>query len=777
MIDTVSFSLNLEELGFYLLQKQSLSKEFKGIHYKQAIEITKNLLYFLDQESLHARMRTYSSSLLDSLLRNNLVIQAPFISNNLTYISKDYLPFYYYENYEDNYEYKNTKTRSILEYIKGEGSTTRQKIIEQFDLNRDLVMEILTDLRSNLRILMFFDGNSWLVYDPIKFLEEKQMSKTKAIQSLIFETIKNYGPITVPQIMKILQLSGGKVSTSLIDLYEEGKIVRGNFIENSTYEAFLDKSELDQMERFKKEILTEEKKEELSLLPENDPLVKYWGSADFMPLNEVKKYLVLTNGVPVCSFNYKLISNKLQVQDIRKTKKYDVIEKEIRDLIQEFAENKGKELVFPHIHSELMENQTKTMLDIMKQRGYGIRNEGVIYRYSGYSSNSQGYSVQYSWEKYAPLLLKYQSLHKLTQKKTRVEILKLLSSVGIPLPISSLITRINTGKQSLIETLLINNQIVVGKYGGLPHGLINTKDYNIYTKLSPKRHIGTFEERILKLIKQREKLSAQQIKSKLNLSLKLLYSSLSKLEHAHRIVKTKTSSGKLVWMDVDAFLKNQTLKNIKSQKEAWIEIIHRILSSNLPLTINQLANITGLSNTQIEMYLKEMIAAFGVKSGRYIEEINEVQFTTKTIENELMAFVNKEGVSTGNISYLPRNDPLIVLYKNIFIKRFKIRKLFLRPLPDNYAELVLKNGLPMAAIHYKQAKKIDYINNIELLAEYNDVHSLIMLFSSIDEYHKKRNKTNQPVLIKQINGEDLKSSSVQDIANIIRDMQLNFQII
>ncbi|MHA1302689.1 MAG: hypothetical protein ACTSPI_03190, partial [Candidatus Heimdallarchaeaceae archaeon] len=73
-------SLTLTQLSDYLAEKQSLITDFKGINYSHAIGITKTMLYFQETESLHSRMRMFSSSLLDSLLKNKLLFQAPFIS-------------------------------------------------------------------------------------------------------------------------------------------------------------------------------------------------------------------------------------------------------------------------------------------------------------------------------------------------------------------------------------------------------------------------------------------------------------------------------------------------------------------------------------------------------------------------------------------------------------------------------------------------------------------------------------------------------------------------
>ncbi|MHA1204326.1 MAG: hypothetical protein ACTSSL_05215 [Candidatus Heimdallarchaeaceae archaeon] len=103
--------LNIFELASYLAQKQSLITEYKGINYSHAIAITKSVLYFQEPESLHARMRSYSSSLLDSLLQKNILLQAPFISDKLTFVNEEFVPLFLKIQKQKEINYRNPRTR------------------------------------------------------------------------------------------------------------------------------------------------------------------------------------------------------------------------------------------------------------------------------------------------------------------------------------------------------------------------------------------------------------------------------------------------------------------------------------------------------------------------------------------------------------------------------------------------------------------------------------------------------------------------------------------
>ncbi len=774
-------SLNLEELSLYISEKQNLSTEFKGINYGHAISILNNLVQFQDPESLFARMRTFSHTLIPSLIKNKHLIQAPFISGKLAYVGRENLELLYYSNLSDEIDYKKPQTKNVLEFIREHGSSTRQRIIEQFKLKKEEVMDILSELRINFQVFMFYDGTRWTIYSSEMLLKEESKSQSSAIQELIYKIIKSFGPITVPQIMSILNLSGSRVSTSIIELYESKKIVRGPFIENSSYEGFLAADELEFLKEYD-EKETKEKSYQIEILPATDPYSIYWSSADFTVLQDIQKEIVFVSGKPVCTFDYKVIGDKLHVINLIKNSAFIPLEEKIQNKIQEFSENKGKILVFPKMQSELLVNQSRTFVDTLKQRGYVLRSSGLTYHRSKLTK-PEGSKESISIQDVFPLLIDNQFLTKSKQIATKADLLRSLSFVGIPLSYESLLIRISTGKEHILNEMQIDRKIVRGKYSSFPRGLINSEDYSYYAKLSPARNVGVLEERALNTIKQKEKVNFKQLKSSLNLSDRVLLSTLHRLESACKIIQTKNVSNQVIWLSVPKFLNNLRTKSVNSQRDAWLEIIYRILSSNLPLSIRQLANLTGLSNTQLEVYLKELIASKNVRTGRFLEEERDVQFTTKVIEKSITAYVyqkseepnDKSGV---NFVYLPRADPLILLYKEYLLKRFKLRSFFLRSMPTDFAELILKNEEPIAALHFKKQQKVEYINNIEILPEFSDDHNMMFILSTIQDYFKKtKDKGKDEIRIRQINSIPLGSEEGKKIVSLMNNMQLDFHII
>ena len=775
-----NLTLNLDQLSLYLAEKQNLSNRYKGINYSHSISIINNIILFQDPESLYVRMRTFSPALIHSLVKNKHLVHAPFKSGKLAYVGKELITSHYYVNLKENIEYKKPDTRAILEFIKDQGTATRQKIIEAFKLSKDEVMDILSELRMNFQIFMFYDGTTWTINHVDLLLDETPVSKASATTELILKLIKSYGPITVPQIMNILQIPGGRVSTSIIELFENKKIIRGYFIENSSYEAFLAADELEYLEEFVNKYSSENKKE-FEILPLTDPLAEYWASADFVSLEEFHQEILLVGGKPICTFDYKIIGDNLHIQNLMKSSEYSSYEDEARAKIQEFSENKGKILVFPELQSEVLENQSRDFAKILTKRGYLERSDGLVYHVSKLAKR-EGSDKLISYSEIFELLINIQSLVKIKLFNSKAEIIKGLSNLGMPLSLSSLLIRIETGKEYLVNEMIINKQLVSGKFGAFSRGIIPSEEYKIFSKLSTAKKVGVLEEKTLNIIKQKEKVDFKQLKATINLSDRVLLSTLLRLETAHEIIQSKSISNQTIWMPVSKFMSGIKAVEKESQREAWIDVLYRFLSSNLPLSINQIANITGLSNTQIEVYLKELIASKGVRSGRFIEEESDVQFTTKEIEELIAGYIyqrdeleaQKDSIS---MIYIPRNDPLLILYKNYLLKRFKLKSLFLRALPSDYAELVLMNGIPVAALHFKKQEKIEYVNNIEILPEYNDSHSLMLIFSAIQEYlNKTKEKGRRQLRIKQINGVLLHSDAGRKYLSLIKDMQLDFLI-
>jgi len=774
------YSLSLDKLARYLVEKQNIDGEYKGVNYSHAISIINNVIMFQDIESLFVRMRTYSSGLVDSLIKNKHLVHAPFKEGKLAYVGRDNLYLYSTIYTKDNIQYKNPLTRTVLEYLEEEGSSTRQKIMEKFEISKEDVMDILTELRANFQIYMFYDGTYWTIFSSKLVLEDTKISKASAISELIYAVIKNFGPITVPQIIKILKMSGGRVSTSIIELYENKKIVRGNFIENSSYEAFLASDELEYLSAFL-ENYKQKISKEIVILPNSDPLAEYWSSADFLNLDEVLEELTLIDGKPICSFEYKIDGDNLHITNLVKTSEFTVLEIEIKNKIQEYAENKGKILIFPELQSEVIENQSKILADILSKRGYQNRTSGLV-SFLAAKPITQEESQLFFLRDVFPLLLDLQFLSPKYGFGSKKGVLNGLSSLGIPLPTDSLLVRISSKEVSMLDDLIVDKQLITGKYGAFYRGTISSQDYPYFSKLSPSRQYGVLEENVLHLINQKERINFSQLKSSLNYSTKVLLSALQRLELANKIIQTKSISKQIVWELTSKFLANHPVKTIQTQREAWLEVLYRIFSTNLPLSIRQLANLTGLSNTQLEVYLKELIASKGVRSGRFFEDENEVQFTIGEIENKIIGYIYKkeEDSDSGEVivTYLPKNEPLLILYRNYLLKRFRLKSLFSRSSPTEYGEIILMNGEPIAALHLKKADKIEYINNIEILPEFTDSHTLMLIFSSIQEYLlKTKDEKDRVMRIKQINGITLNTEGGKKYIELLNNMQIKYQIL
>ncbi|MHA2358175.1 MAG: hypothetical protein ACXABK_05355, partial [Candidatus Heimdallarchaeaceae archaeon] len=173
-----NITMSIDQLALYLADKQCISNKYKGINYAHAITILNNIVLFQDPESLYSRMRTYSPALLHSLVKNKHLVQAPFKSERLAFVSKEQLQNFYYSNLRDDIEYKRPETRAVLEFIMEKGTSTRQRIIDQFKLSKEEVMDILAELRSYYQIFMFYDGTNWTLFSSDMLLDSESISKS-----------------------------------------------------------------------------------------------------------------------------------------------------------------------------------------------------------------------------------------------------------------------------------------------------------------------------------------------------------------------------------------------------------------------------------------------------------------------------------------------------------------------------------------------------------------------------------------------------------------------
>ena len=102
----------------------------------------------------------------------------------------------------------------------------------------------------------------------------------------------------------------------------------------------------------------------------------------------------------------------------------------------------------------------------------------------------------------------------------------------------------------------------------------------------------------------------------------------------------------------------------------------------------------------------------------------------------------------------------------------------MKSMPTDFAELILMNGEPVAALHFKKQDRVEFVNNIEILPEYNDSHNLMFIFSAIQDYvNKVKEESQRKIRIKQINGIPLYSESGRKYVTLMKDMNLDFAVL
>ncbi len=779
------FSFSLTQLAAYLGYKQKLLAESKGISYNDAIEISKIILYYQETNSLYSRMKVYSPSLIYSLLEQKIIFLAPFISRRLTYVNRDLIPYYYsLANIRDNnLEYKNIKTKEVLDFIYEEKETTRSKIMGKFNFSREQAMDILNELRNNFKIFMHYDSKNWKIYDPSHIIGNKKVSRATATKELVFETIKSFGPITIPQIIKMLDLPRETVATSIISLKEENKIIKGQFIENSSFESYIEAGEKNDIEQFLSNY-KKEQKQDIIILHSNDTYSRYWETSDFSTIEHNNRLIVYNAGLPVASFDYQIKDTGLYVKNIYFHKSFIVLESLILKSIKEFAENKGKIPILPKLQEEATKEQAKVFSKTLMERGFFFKSQvGLVTNLrpsiASHSTNDELYSL----EQLFPILLDLQFISKRKQFSNRAQVLSGLDSLGVPLPIQSLYSRTDPRNTDIINDLLINNDILMGKFASFPRGIIETKMFNIFKKLKSAPSLGTLEERTYKVIKLKGKATISVLLNTLNISRRVLLATLEKLERSYLICMSKSNNGKIIWKAIEEIKKIKTIPDVKTIKEAWLIILFKILSTNLPLTISQLSQITGLSSTQVEIYIKDLLATGNVHSCRYIRDLKQVQYTTKKVEDIIVATIYEKQASnlkdeqndhkTIETAYISKNDPIFLLYHSFLTNSFRNYRSKQGYSANNYIEIILADGKPISIVNYRKEDKIEYIQNIETLPEFMDYHSLMLILAEIDEYRKKlANIKKQPLKIKNINNVSLNTPGGRELAAMINNLKL-----
>lgn len=278
---------NREQVNKFILSKHHLTKDSKV---DDIIQISKDLCglhatgTIEPYLSLFARTNNFKREDLDNELyinktmarirgmRKTLFIEPremiPIVHNAIRYttIQRD-VKYLEYRGIS-NVEYEKLSNQILKLLYKNELATSEIKKVLNSQKDIIAVISIMCD---EMLLIRGKPLKSWkdrrIYYAPFKKyfpnINLDEINETEAIEILVGKYIKNYGPVTVEDIVWWLGITKGKVNSALINLNDHIKKIK---IKNLQYDYIINKSDLDTLSKIK-----EDPFQIVNILPGLDP--------------------------------------------------------------------------------------------------------------------------------------------------------------------------------------------------------------------------------------------------------------------------------------------------------------------------------------------------------------------------------------------------------------------------------------------------------------------------------------------------------------------------
>lgn len=591
----------------------------------------------------------------------------------------------------------------IVKFVKNNGSTTIQLILKSLNLPVKIIEKSINKALKTWNIIKFQDK---LFYWE-EFIREKdffpyfQSEGSQLNENIVLTILNSYPFLTINQIALLSGCARSQVENDIYEIAGQSQISRGLMRNNSSEEYFNRKQE--------SQIFDVNWEETPSfVLEKRDALVeviKLEQHFDFSDAN----YWFFLDGIPQAQFNLKKQgkSNQYIVKGFNRLLKTKRNLAEIELKLKEWAKGQNIPISIDFTDSPYV-SLTKKMIISLQKRGYVFQNGSLSLfldrkQISGYNPFSMKNLGTWYLDKqmFSSILPAGEILHELIQ-------LDDLNSLFIRLPseISSL------DLTNVIYTAGINYRL----------GFIHRDMLPVIIKAWPREpKLNNIDHQILQMLGTRPQ-SISQILSRIDQPRTMVLTRIRYLEQVrsiHRDLSMGFNTQSQIWKILD---KTSNVGNEKSLNDIG-KIVCQILSTNPPLTINQLSRYLGLSFSEINDIKQELLRSDQVIEGYYFDLYKEIQLSTPMVVNHIQEIMNsppdKDELDSIRIHLIPPTDPLVILHLSNLILSNKALELNTRIEPTTEIWMIMLDSYPCGYFLKipSQLPLIDFEIEIRILPE------------------------------------------------------------
>ncbi|MCE7733650.1 MAG: hypothetical protein GPJ54_02150, partial [Candidatus Heimdallarchaeota archaeon] len=605
------------------------------------------------------------------------------------------------------------------------------------------------------------------LYHWEEFIRDKDLfpylqSEGSQLNENTVSTILGHYPFLT--IKQIAMLSGCTISQVENDIYEisaQSHITRGLMRNGSSDEYF---SHIQESQIF--DINWEETP--AFILEKRDALVeviKLEQNFDFSDAN----YWFFLDGIPQAQFNLKKQgkSNQYVVKGFNRLIKTKRDLAEIEYQLKEWAKNNNISLSIDFTDSPYV-SLTKKMISSLQKRGYIFQEGGLSLlldrkQASGYNPFSMKKLGTWYVDKqmFGSILPAGEILHELIQLEDFNSLF-----VRLPSDMSSI------DLTNVIYTAGINYRL----------GFIHKDILPVIIKAWPRHpKLNNIDHRILLLLES-ESQSTSQILSRIDQPRKMILARIRYLEQV-RCIHRDLSQGFNPQIQIWTILNhNATYVNDKSLNDIG-KIVQQILSTNPPLTINQLSRYLGLSYSEINRIKHELIKSDQIIEGYYFELYKEIQLSTPLVVNHIQELMDShsdkdefENFDPTQVHLIPPTDPLVILHLSNLILSNKVLEIKTRIDSSTEIWMIMLNSFPCGYFLKipSQASLIDFDIEIRISPELIQIPVLSSVIDKISYLNQLW--VDDQLYLKSINNEPMTIRKFEQLQFILNAVGIKYKM-
>ncbi|MHA2032538.1 MAG: hypothetical protein ACW99Q_24480 [Candidatus Kariarchaeaceae archaeon] len=614
-----------------------------------------------------------------------------------------------------------------LHFIKENTSFTIQEITSIVKINRKEVEKSVTRGLKTWNLIKYQNKiYHWETFlrDRDQYYPLEQMDNNESLnEELLIKLLRSYPYLTINQIVLLTGFSLISIENTLYKLVSEVNISRGIMRTDSNEEYFHTQNAdtIYDVNWDNSPSFTLEKRDALVEIIKLEKHLSYSNA----------NYWFFMKGLPVAQFNLKK-DGKTNHFIVYGFNRLNLINIEIDDIeieLKKWAENSNISISIDFTDSPYA-SLTKQFIKFLEKRGYGYQDGSLSLQLDQKAKTSYN---PFSMDKLGKWYLDKQLFNSTLNTDEIVHELIQLNDL------SSLLSRqlnrqANKNFENIVYTSGINYKL----------GFIHKNNLPMIAKSWPRQaKLNNIDYKILRLVEDTSN-QTEEIIHAINQPRNKIIARLRYLESFRKIHRDLNSDFRVLNCQWNVFSFDIDPADVRSVSEIK-KIITKILTINIPLTINQLSRLLGLTFAELSKLKDELLKKGEIIEGYFFDIHQDLQLSTPGVVNSIQNIINSANENSEKIessfpevNLVPQSDPLATLHLPELILTDKILSISDRIDPLTEIWMILWNSSPCGYLLKIPSNRqlIDFDIEIKLLTEFENISILSLIIDKLSYFNQ-----------------------------------------